>query len=122
MEQVVGIEPTSSAWKAEVLPLNYTCITLDIYKLYWVFFTLSILFQNFLDICMSYYYENLILALIAVTYVIKSYNPYTNFITILLLNDIYLSFLLLQIHYAYLLSLRIQFHLGGHIHVEYLLL
>ena len=25
MEQVVGIEPTSSAWKAEVLPLNYTC-------------------------------------------------------------------------------------------------
>ena len=26
MEQVVGIEPTSSAWKAEVLPLNYTCI------------------------------------------------------------------------------------------------
>ena len=27
MEQVVGIEPTSSAWKAEVLPLNYTCIS-----------------------------------------------------------------------------------------------
>ena len=26
MEQVVGIEPTSSAWKAEVLPLNYTCV------------------------------------------------------------------------------------------------
>ena len=26
MEQVVGIEPTTSAWKAEVLPLNYTCI------------------------------------------------------------------------------------------------
>ena len=26
LEQVVGIEPTSSAWKAEVLPLNYTCI------------------------------------------------------------------------------------------------
>ena len=25
VEQVVGIEPTSSAWKAEVLPLNYTC-------------------------------------------------------------------------------------------------
>jgi hypothetical protein len=24
MERVVGIEPTSSAWKAEVLPLNYT--------------------------------------------------------------------------------------------------
>ena len=33
LEQVVGIEPTSSAWKAEVLPLNYTCMTLDIYKL-----------------------------------------------------------------------------------------
>jgi hypothetical protein len=24
MERVVGIEPTPSAWKAEVLPLNYT--------------------------------------------------------------------------------------------------
>ena len=26
MERVVGIEPTLSAWKAEVLPLNYTRI------------------------------------------------------------------------------------------------
>jgi len=25
MEQVRGIEPLTSAWKAEVLPLNYTC-------------------------------------------------------------------------------------------------
>ena len=25
MEQVMGIEPTLAAWKAEVLPLNYTC-------------------------------------------------------------------------------------------------
>ena len=25
MEQVMGIEPTRSAWEAEVLPLNYTC-------------------------------------------------------------------------------------------------
>ena len=25
MEQVKGIEPSQSAWKAEVLPLNYTC-------------------------------------------------------------------------------------------------
>ena len=34
MEQVAGIEPASSAWKAEVLPLNYTCITPpDKYKL-----------------------------------------------------------------------------------------
>ena len=24
MERVMGIEPTSSAWEAEVLPLNYT--------------------------------------------------------------------------------------------------
>ena len=24
MERVMGIEPTWSAWKAEVLPLNYT--------------------------------------------------------------------------------------------------
>ena len=33
MEQMMGIEPTRSAWKAEVLPLNYICISLcnDIY-------------------------------------------------------------------------------------------
>ena len=24
MERVMGIEPTQSAWKAEILPLNYT--------------------------------------------------------------------------------------------------
>ncbi len=24
LERVMGIEPTSSAWEAEVLPLNYT--------------------------------------------------------------------------------------------------
>ena len=27
LERVMGIEPTPSAWKAEVLPLNYTRIT-----------------------------------------------------------------------------------------------
>ena len=27
LERVMGIEPTSSAWKAEVLPLNYTRLT-----------------------------------------------------------------------------------------------
>ena len=41
MEQVVGIEPTSSAWKAEVLPLNYTCevflLTIIDYKCFYVF-------------------------------------------------------------------------------------
>ena len=26
LEQVVGIEPTRSAWKADSLPLTYTCI------------------------------------------------------------------------------------------------
>ncbi len=30
LEQVMGIGPTWSAWKAEVLPLNYTCIALII--------------------------------------------------------------------------------------------
>ena len=30
MERVIGIEPTTSAWKAEVLPLNYTR------KIWWV--------------------------------------------------------------------------------------
>ena len=28
LERVMGIEPTSSAWKAEVLPLNYTRLLL----------------------------------------------------------------------------------------------
>ena len=28
LERVMGIEPTSSAWKAEVLPLNYTRLVL----------------------------------------------------------------------------------------------
>ena len=28
LERVMGIEPTPSAWKAEVLPLNYTRLTL----------------------------------------------------------------------------------------------
>ena len=30
MERVVGIEPTSSAWKAEVLPLNYTRLVMTL--------------------------------------------------------------------------------------------
>ena len=29
LERVMGIEPTQSAWKAEVLPLNYNRITID---------------------------------------------------------------------------------------------
>jgi hypothetical protein len=29
MERVMGIEPTLSAWKAEVLPLNYTRAKLE---------------------------------------------------------------------------------------------
>ena len=41
VEQVVGIEPTSSAWKAEVLPLNYTCkvflLTIIDYKCFLLF-------------------------------------------------------------------------------------
>ena len=31
LEQVVGIEPTTSAWQADVLPLNYTCKTRPVY-------------------------------------------------------------------------------------------
>ena len=26
MEQVKGIEPSCSAWEADILPLNYTCV------------------------------------------------------------------------------------------------
>ena len=29
-EQVMGIEPTYLAWKASVLPLNYTCVMTDV--------------------------------------------------------------------------------------------
>lgn len=29
-ERVTGIEPAPSAWKAEVLPLNYTRVRIDI--------------------------------------------------------------------------------------------
>ena len=29
MEQVKGIEPSYSAWEADVLPLNYTCNSID---------------------------------------------------------------------------------------------
>ena len=36
MERVMGIEPTQSAWKAEVLPLNYTRIYFD--KRYYTIF------------------------------------------------------------------------------------
>ena len=31
MERVMGIEPTTSAWKAEVLPLNYTRLIVNDY-------------------------------------------------------------------------------------------
>lgn len=31
MEQVKGIEPSCSAWEADVLPLNYTCISEGLY-------------------------------------------------------------------------------------------
>jgi hypothetical protein len=34
MERVMGIEPTSSAWKAEVLPLNYTRTTPALHRHY----------------------------------------------------------------------------------------
>ncbi len=30
LERAMGIEPTSSAWKAEVLPLNYTRLVLPL--------------------------------------------------------------------------------------------
>ena len=33
MVQVDGIEPTNPAWKAGVLPLNYTCKTNNSYEL-----------------------------------------------------------------------------------------
>tara|TARA_B100000029_G_scaffold510244_2_gene601279 strand:- start:5767 stop:5985 length:219 start_codon:yes stop_codon:yes gene_type:complete len=34
LERVRGIEPPSSAWEAEVLPLNYARYMFDLYKFY----------------------------------------------------------------------------------------
>ncbi len=45
MERVMGIEPTRPAWKAGILPLNYTRIedvTTSTWVLYHIFFLLSI--------------------------------------------------------------------------------
>lgn len=33
MEQVRGIEPPCSAWEADILPLNYTCIKISFYTI-----------------------------------------------------------------------------------------
>ena len=44
MERMMRIELTPSAWKAEVLPLNYTCISSNNYVLYLFFYLLSIVF------------------------------------------------------------------------------
>ncbi len=47
----MGIEPTQSAWKAEILPLNYTrrCTFPDQLRiLYYLLARLSILFRKFL--------------------------------------------------------------------------
>ena len=33
--QMTGIEPASSAWEAEVLPLNYICIALSFIIINW---------------------------------------------------------------------------------------
>lgn len=35
LEQMTGIEPASSAWEAEVLPLNYICIALSFIIINW---------------------------------------------------------------------------------------
>ena len=32
LERVMGIEPTLSAWEAEVLPLNYTRVSAHVYR------------------------------------------------------------------------------------------
>ena len=33
LEQVKGIEPSCSAWEADILPLNYTCIKISFYNI-----------------------------------------------------------------------------------------
>gem|GEM_PF-6032163 len=41
MERVMGVEPTRPAWKAGILPLNYTRTVIDVKVLYIVYFALS---------------------------------------------------------------------------------
>ena len=47
MERVKGIEPSRSAWKAEVLPLNYTRKAFAETIIYQVFFHFQAGFANF---------------------------------------------------------------------------
>lgn len=57
MERVMGIEPTTSAWKAEVLPVNYTRIFLyrtfhkrtDLYNITHYFLMRQVVFAKFVD-------------------------------------------------------------------------
>ena len=51
MERVMGIEPTRPAWKAGILPLNYTRMDgvplTSAFGYYHIFFRLSMGFSNF---------------------------------------------------------------------------
>ena len=50
-KRVMGIEPTYPAWKAGVLPLNYTRVT---HIIIIIFLILSILFSIFSFLCILY--------------------------------------------------------------------
>ena len=51
-KQITGIEPASSAWEADVLPMNYICTTLILYHVFWkiqVYFHIFVKIRN--DFC-----------------------------------------------------------------------
>lgn len=52
LERVMGIEPTRPAWKAGILPLNYTrmdgVLLTSAFEYYHIFSSLSMLFHKFL--------------------------------------------------------------------------
>ena len=47
MERVMGIGPTQPAWKAGILPLNYTRISINAYVLYQTYVLLSRIFDYY---------------------------------------------------------------------------
>ena len=83
MEQVAGIEPASSAWKAEVLPLNYTCtflLTSINYKCSFIF--CQYFFKIFLKFYLSFTLHFLLLIFNysrAIYCSTSSYFPFSNF-------------------------------------------
>ena len=63
MERVMGIEPTCSAWKADILPLNYTCISI-VFQISFLILTYTFCFVN------NFYYKYCIFLNRVISYII----------------------------------------------------